>query len=127
MGMDTEPVVSPTTREQLVTEIATQDEWSLVQSQDFTSEQIFSLVFSAKEAFYKCWYPLTGNFLEFSDAVADAITPNCIRIRHSESSPNRIGQSRRSSKNRLLPQSQDVQFFFEGNDVFTLTWIEQGA
>jgi enterobactin synthetase component D len=34
----------------------------------------FSLVFSAKESFYKCLYPLTREFLEFSDVRAVSVT-----------------------------------------------------
>lgn len=34
-----------------------------------------SIVFSAKEAVFKAWYPLTGTFLRFSDARLD-VAPN---------------------------------------------------
>lgn len=30
---------------------------------------VAKLIFSAKESFYKCYYPLTGRFLEFSDVA----------------------------------------------------------
>ena len=117
VGIDTEPVVTSKTRKLVEAEIASPHEWHIVNAMEFSSELAFSLVFSAKEAFYKCWYPITGNFFGFQDAVVEAVTANSIRIGHAASNPN-VGRG---------PDALEVRYWTDGDDVFTITWIEPEA
>ena len=55
---------------ELAPAIAHQDELFLLRAAlpHARSGQRLSVLFSAKESFFKCLFPLTGTFLEFSDA-----------------------------------------------------------
>lgn len=117
LGLDTEPVVTSETQQLLASEIASPREWQIAHSLSLTDQQAFSVVFSAKEAFYKCWHPITGNFFGFEDAIVVAARPGCVRIANSSGNPNR-GRG---------PEALDVLFRIDGDDVFTITWIQQQA
>jgi enterobactin synthetase component D len=115
IGIDTETVVSTETRSQIQQDIATPNEWEVAESTGLTANQIFSLVFSAKEAFYKCWYPLTEEYFGFEHALVDAATPSSLVIRMTETNPNF----------HCGPETFEVHFFATDDDVFTMTWMEQ--
>lgn len=114
IGIDTERVVDRETREQISQDIASESEWNIVNAIDLSPEQIFTLVFSAKEAFYKCCYPLTRQYFGFEHAIVESASPNRLRIAIAESNPGR-GQ---------LPAALDVHFLVLGSDIFTATWME---
>ena len=114
IGIDTEPIVDGVTRQQILFEIATEDEWAIAESLGLNQEEIVSVVFSAKEAFYKCWYPVTPSYFGFEHATIELIADDRIRIRNLETNPN----------HGIGPESLDVFFLVKGNDVFTVTWME---
>lgn len=115
IGIDTESIVSAKTRQQLRTEIASDREWQVAHESHGSPEQIFTLVFSAKEAFYKCWFPLRNEFFGFHDAAVEWVTHERVRIRLTESNPN-LGSG---------PSFLDVFYHFDAGNVFTLTWMPQ--
>ena len=73
VGIDAEVIQTPD--KELLQLIALPDEIAWLKRQA-TAEQteLFTLLFSAKEAFYKCQYPLTGRWLEFHDVSIDVVT-----------------------------------------------------
>jgi len=115
VGVDTEVIASANTMQQLQYEIATGEEWDVVAATGLTPRQCFSVIFSAKEAFYKCWYPVNPKYFDFADAVVESASPNHLRIRSTRSNPN-FGN---------VPAALDVYFYIHQNDVFTCTWMEQ--
>ena len=115
IGIDTERIVCHETRCEIETQIANDREWEIVSTIGLTKEQSFSLVFSAKEAFYKCWYPLSQEFFGFDQAVVDSANRECLTIRCLENNPN-FGKP---------PATLNVHYRVTGKDVFTLTWMEQ--
>ncbi len=68
LGMDVEE--SSPLRDELIERICTERELGWLASREKAGEdrgRLGKLIFSAKEAFYKCQYPLTARFLEFED------------------------------------------------------------
>jgi enterobactin synthetase component D len=76
IGVDLEGVVELSRSRTLRRLILDETELALVCAElgDGSEALAFSLVFSAKESFYKCLYPLTREFLEFSDVRAVSVT-----------------------------------------------------
>jgi enterobactin synthetase component D len=72
LGLDVERIVAPDLARQLATIVATPAERARLD----LAGPAFSIVFSAKEAVYKCLYPLVREFLDFSDVELDAIGPD---------------------------------------------------
>ncbi len=114
IGIDTESVVDSMTREEIQQDIATSEEWKTCEKTNLNQNQIFSVVFSAKEAFYKCWYPQTKAYFGFEHAIVDAASPTSIHICMTESNPN-FG---------MVPNPLEVFFHATDEDVFTMTWME---
>lgn len=111
IGIDTEAVVSQETRQQLLFEIATDQEWEAFGNSPLTPEQIFSVVFSAKEAFYKCCYPLVKQYFGFEHAIVDRVLPTSLQIKTALTHPSFDA----------MPKSLEVQYFVDRKDVFTVT------
>ncbi len=73
IGVDTEAIVSPELYETLHSEIGTEREWQLLDALGLPVSLQFTLLFSAKEAYFKLWYPLTGHFLNFEDVQLQGV------------------------------------------------------
>jgi 4'-phosphopantetheinyl transferase EntD len=81
LGLDVEPAAS--VKPELWHRICGPDELAIVQSQDArTAIETATLIFSAKEAFYKCQHTLTGQWLGFSD-ISITIETNGFIVRPS--------------------------------------------
>ena len=115
LGIDTEIVVTRKTRNLLYDDIVTEQERMIIGALGLSPELTFTLAFSAKEAFYKCWYPVTKEFFGFRQAAIQSCNSNTIRIVSLVSNPNF----------RLTPNWLDVHYMTTENDVFTGTWMEQ--
>ena len=74
LGIDTEILLSPEQAGELKSDVGTAAEWELLQRTGLAWPQAVTLLFSAKEAFFKCWFPLTGTFWEFADVELLSIT-----------------------------------------------------
>ena len=114
LGVDTEIVVSSKTQDILHDDIVTAQERSVIEALGVSPQVSFTLAFSAKEAFYKCWYPITKSFLEFKQVTIESCTSNKMRIAPLTSLPN----------SSLNPAWLDVHFLVTDSDVFTATWMD---
>ena len=117
IGIDTEIVVSPETCDMLDSDIVTESERLVIESLGLSPQVAFTLAFSAKEAFYKCWYPVTNSFFEFKQVAIQSCTADTIRIISLDSNPNFC----------TAPVWLDVHYLATDCDVFTATWMEQQA
>ena len=117
IGIDTEIVVSPETCDMLDSDIVTESERLVIESLGLSPQVGFTLAFSAKEAFYKCWYPVTNSFFEFKQVAIQSCTADTIRIISLDSNPNFC----------TSPVWLDVHYLATDCDVFTATWMEQQA
>ena len=75
IGIDSEPIATPEQAALLKQDIGHATEWQLLEAIGLSLPVAFTLLFSAKEAFYKCWYPLKQRFLDFPDVIARRIQP----------------------------------------------------
>jgi enterobactin synthetase component D len=114
IGIDTEPVVTPETRSEILGDVATAEEWKLLEDSPLSSEQSFTLVFSAKEAFYKCCYPLVQQFFGFEHAAVKSLSENSVRIETHPAHPCF----------EAMPSALEVFYRFSAGSVFTATWVE---
>ena len=125
VGIDTEPIVSEATRQLLSPEIATLDEWLIAKSLGLDPQATFTIVFSAKEAFYKCWYPITGLYFGFLDVSVDAIDKNRICLSMCKSNPKLSKNESAESQTREMPKTLEVFYRIHQANVFSATWIPQ--
>ena len=58
------------------------------------------LIFSAKESFFKCYYPIVGRFLEFSDVTLTIIDNSTFLAELTDTAPSLLG--RRHCEGRFL-------------------------
>lgn len=114
IGIDTEGVVSRETLKQVSQEIAADSEWKLFNQFDLSQEQIFSIVFSAKEAFFKCCYPIVKQYFGFEHATVIEASSNQLRIQTHAAHPALTE----------MPSILTVHFLATPHDVFTITWME---
>ena len=114
IGIDTEMVVRPETRHLLIEEILKPQEEGLLRNLDCNLQTQFTIAFSAKEAFYKCWYGVTRKFFNFRDAEIIACSSESVRIRCRATNPNFGCQ----------PEWLEVPYFLHEEDVFTAVWME---
>ena len=116
VGVDTEPVMMPETRALINREIATNAEIDLLQSLNLKNESALTLIFSAKESFYKCWYPLTQQFLDFHDVAVVAATKSSLTLRLAAA----------SSPEECQWSELTVSYHISRADVYTFAMLECG-
>lgn len=79
LGIDTEPVFEPGVWEPIRSEIGTAAEWSKLATLRLSDEERGTLLFSVKETYFKLWYPICRQFMEFLDvAVIDVCTHDLV-------------------------------------------------
>jgi enterobactin synthetase component D len=116
IGIDTELVASTELRQDVQDTIATAAEWNLVSQFSLTADEAFTLVFSAKEAFYKCWYPLIETYFDFFDVEVVALTPSTLSLKTLPTHPGY----------RTGPGALNVHYSIFDSSVFTATWMKAG-
>ena len=115
LGIDTEAIVDAATRSQTWEQVATIDELRTLEALDLDPKVEFTVLFSAKEAFYKCWYPITKQYLDFKDVIVESCEPEQLTIRPKTKNLNsEIGDL-------------TVQCFVDAQDVYTVTWMAKKA
>jgi enterobactin synthetase component D len=67
VGIDIEEIVSAETAKQICSICLSHEEYALVQGSNVDYRVLVTICFSAKEALYKCVYPLTRIFFDFKD------------------------------------------------------------
>jgi 4'-phosphopantetheinyl transferase EntD len=83
LGLDTEPQDS--VKPHLWRRICSPEELAILKTQDATDAVVAAtLIFSAKEAFYKCQHTLTGQWLGFTD-ISVSIEPDRFSVRPTRS------------------------------------------
>jgi len=117
IGIDTELVASRTLRQDVQDTVATESEWSLVRQSGLTPEEAFTLVFSAKEAFYKCWHPLVKTYFDFFDVEVVALTPTTLSLKALSTHPG-YGSG---------PDVLKVRYLKHQSSIFSAAWMEEGA
>ena len=113
IGIDTEPVASQQTRLEIQTEIASQPEWDLINSLELEREVEFTVLFSAKEALYKCLYPVAQEYFGFDQAIVCDCQEGKLTLQLTETNPNQ----------KHSPEKLDVYFLVESDNIFAVTWL----
>jgi enterobactin synthetase component D len=124
VGIDTEPLIDAKIMGSIKAQIVSKSEWDKAKLSTFgmTNAQLFTAIFSAKEAFYKCVYPIENEYFGFRDAVATFLSNREVVVR-------RCCQKTDHNSNKSLRQNSaklSVFIEFVGSDVFALTWKESG-
>jgi 4'-phosphopantetheinyl transferase EntD len=134
LGIDTEPVADPKVAHQVADCVGDSCEWqALGRDLNWPYEALFSLLFSAKEAFYKLYQPLLGLSFDFLDvgltgnAQADVSEGEIVGQLQLQFSP-RFTTERWSAVACNIgetspPQPLEIQFQWSGPDLFTLAWL----
>jgi enterobactin synthetase component D len=112
IGIDAEITVNAQTRAEIHDAIGTEDEWALMRSLGLDQDTEFTILFSAKESFYKCMYPIIQRYFDFSDVALESVQPGQLKI---------------LAVNKAIFDQQPfglvIQYFVEANNVFTATWL----
>ena len=115
IGIDTEPVADEKTLKHLTEEILNPGEMELGQTLGLTKAETFTAIFSAKESFYKCVYPLNKLFFGFHDVVVNAMDSESIQLKTAVCSPNQF----------LSNQAMHVNYVVANGNAFAVCWLLQ--
>ena len=114
LGIDSEQVVDPATARDIA-DICMVDEATLFKAADDHSFCEFCcLVFSAKEAVFKCLFPLTQRFLEFSDVRITSFDWNRKYFAWTTVSEH-VGLGRLSHANGVMHTSVELSLLYSGS------------
>ena len=111
IGIDTEPQVEIDTVQELSHTVASSSEWDLAGEFSCNRKLMFTLMFSAKESFYKCIYPLGKSFFNFLDVTLTRIDESSLTLKF-----NRL-------QDRAVPQALKVRYLVCDRHVFTASWV----
>jgi len=113
IGIDTETVVDDATLSQISKEITIDAEQELLAKIPHDGNTAFTILFSAKEAIYKCLYPKNEQYFGFHDVQLIDANDHSITFAQQPSNPNFSS----------APRHLTVQYAVVQNDVFTSIWI----
>ena len=113
IGIDTEPIAERSTFNQLCEEIFNQGEEKFGDAMELDELQTFTTIFSAKESFYKCVYPMNPVFFGFHDVRVVCADSQTITMQLAKRSPNQF-----NSKKPI-----QIDYVVTGRDVFTACWL----
>ena len=117
IGIDTERIASREVRDDVMDTIATDAEWKLIEQFCVDDETAFTLLFSAKEAFYKCWFPVVKAYFDFFDVELVSANRSSLTLKVLSSNP----------AYGVGPDRLVVEYLVHDDNVFTVTWIESRA
>lgn len=123
IGIDTEPFIESKVIASIKKQIVSNQEWEKAKTKlpQLSDIEIFTALFSAKEAFYKCVYQVTQKYFNFRDAEANFVSDREVLIRTC------LSKSGASSDEKVSNEmSLRVYFEFVDNSVFSIAWIEAG-
>jgi 4'-phosphopantetheinyl transferase EntD len=135
LGIDTEGIVEPQRATELQSSIGRDIEWERLAKLGMAENLAFSLLFSAKESFFKLAYPLIGKFWEFHDLEATGVRLDLVPSDHSSSYAGVIFLRGRSQildpallsqpKSTFNPSSASypIRFQVTDQDVFTFASV----
>jgi 4'-phosphopantetheinyl transferase EntD len=135
LGIDTEGIVDLRRATELRSSIGRDVEWERLAKLGFAENIAFTLLFSAKEAFFKLAYPLIGKFWEFQDLEATGVRLDSmpsgrtlssagvifLRCRGTLPYPGSLSQPK--SNFNPFSQSYPVRFQVMDQDVFTFASV----
>ena len=113
VGIDTEPIADEKTFSHLREEILGPGEAEFGKANGLNSLQTFTTIFSAKECFYKCIYPLNPMFFGFQDARITKMDSQTVTIQLTDTSPNQFNNRRPIA----------VEYSVTQDNVFTACWL----
>ena len=125
IGVDTEVIQSESLANQLQHDVGKASEWDLLAEAGMTPAVAFTLLFSAKEAFYKCWYPLKKVFMDHLDVAATDIVPEFNGTGENANYgmivlESRTGLTHSAAREMDLMQLR-IRYCITANDVFTVS------
>lgn len=129
VGIDTEAVLSLDSYEVVRQEIGSLSEWSLLNNQSLRPELETTLMFSAKEAYFKLWYPIVHQFYDFEDVILTDVSPNDCDSDNVADNPSLSLYFRTRSESAgchfRLDQSSltRVRVLWNDADVFSAAWL----
>jgi 4'-phosphopantetheinyl transferase EntD len=123
IGIDTEPLIEPKVIASIKKQIVSDQEWEEAKTAmaQLSETELFTALFSAKEAFYKCVYQVNQRFFNFRDAVANFVSDREILIRtHFRKSGPGIQEN--------TEEEICLRVYFEilDTNVFSIVWVEAG-
>ena len=115
IGVDTEPIADELTCRSLSEEILLPGEAQLAKQLGMDMQTAFTLVFSAKESFYKCVYQITPIFFGFHDVQVKSIDNETLTLQLSEDCPECLGG---------FPAIA-VEYVVAKQNIFTACWLRE--
>ena len=73
IGIDSQSILVDSVAEEICSQVFSTREFDALLRSEDSKNPIITAVFAAKEAFFKCHYPLLGNYFEFKDVEVVAI------------------------------------------------------
>lgn len=99
LGIDTEIIMAKPDAIELKDSIGCPSEWQHLNAINISLHQAVTLLFSAKESYFKCWYPLTRQFWDFRD----------VRLVGASARSNSLVGSNRSTTGTLILDTVHAQ------------------
>lgn len=129
LGIDSEIMVAERLAKDLQPNIGTPSEWKLLDDAGIKLTSAFTLLFSAKESFYKCWYPLKRKFMEHLDVAAFDIKPDRT-VEDSNASYGVIALQPRTGhayddKREADAMQLEIRYCITPRDVFTIAILKK--
>ena len=113
VGVDTEPIADANTLEHLKQEILLPHEEQLALQQGIDERTAFTLIFSAKESFYKCVYQIHPVFFGFHTVTVESVDSETITLELTPRCPEQL---------RDIPAIA-VEYIVAEDNVFTACWL----
>ena len=113
IGIDTEPIADEVTARHLRSEIGVDAEWWLGENAGLSPLKTFTTIFSAKEALYKCIYPLNPVFFGFHHVRVVEFGSRRLRLRIQRDCPNKL----------LDTREIDITYATTDHNAFTACWL----
>lgn len=124
VGIDTEPLIDTNVLASIKDQIVSDDEWTAARASltQLSDSALFTAIFSAKEAFYKCLHQVEKEYFDFRDATATVVSDREMFLQ------TQLGENKndRDCQRVSTPKSLPVFFEFSESSVFSITWIEAG-
>jgi enterobactin synthetase component D len=116
IGCDVESIIEADLIDDIKSTILVEDEIKLLETLDFTKQEMFTLIFSAKESLYKALYPSVGQFFDFQAA----------KVTHIDKLQNTITLALTHDLNSFLCKNQEftLRFEFIYQQVITVLYID---
>ena len=113
VGVDVEAVASVRVVEHLKLEIADKSEWRCAEAVGHLDRTCFTIVYAAKEALYKCLYPIHRKFFGFESTKVVGMNDDFVSL-----------QLESHDEHDLYDQKFEVKYGVRGDKVYCLTMVE---